>query len=170
MIQPKTISSGGTATKLDQLLNQLASTASALAAFSLVAMVVIQAWQVLARYGFNHSPGWTEPLTLFFLNATMSFAAAVGVHERAHFRFSLLLLRLPKPLQQAVTRMTATIIFLIGCLLACYGAQLGLDGIGIAMAGTALPQSAPFLPLCAGGCLIALFALPQLIRGPMEQP
>ncbi len=36
------------------------------AGIALLAMTVIQSWQVFARYVLNQSPGWTEPLALIF--------------------------------------------------------------------------------------------------------
>jgi TRAP-type C4-dicarboxylate transport system permease small subunit len=38
------------------------------------------------------------------------------------------------------------------------------------MAGAPLPQGIVFLPMCAGGVLIALFALEQLISPPSPVP
>ena len=43
-----------------------------------------------------------------------------------------------------------------------------LDGLAVKMAGAPLPQGIAFLPLCAGGALMAVFALPQLWRPTLE--
>ena len=50
-------------------LDGLDSLAMALAGLALVAMALIQAWQVFARYVLNDSPGWTEPLALLLMVA-----------------------------------------------------------------------------------------------------
>jgi TRAP-type C4-dicarboxylate transport system permease small subunit len=56
----------------------------------------------------------------------------------------------------------------VGLLIAVFGAQLGLDGLDVRMAGAPLPQSAAFFPLALGGALMSLFAVPQLVRAPLE--
>ena len=59
-------------------LDSLASLAMGLAGFALVAMALIQAWQVFARYVLNDSPGWTEPLALLL----MSFGNSMSLIAR----------------------------------------------------------------------------------------
>ena len=44
-------------------LDRLAKLAIAVAGTALVGVVIVQAWQVIARYVLNDSPGWTEPVT-----------------------------------------------------------------------------------------------------------
>jgi TRAP-type C4-dicarboxylate transport system permease small subunit len=149
-------------------LDRLATLATALSAFGLAGMVAVQAWQVVARYLLNDSPSWTEPLTLVLLSTTLSFGAAAGVHARSHFAFPLLVQRMPGTAQRALARLSAALIVGIGGLLAVGGARLLLDGLAVKMAGAPLPQGIAFLPLCAGGALMAVFALPQLWRPTLE--
>jgi len=149
-------------------LDRLATLATALSAFGLAGMVAVQAWQVVARYLLNDSPSWTEPLTLVLLSTTLSFGAAAGVHARSHFAFPLLVQRMPGTAQRALARLAAALIVGIGGLLAVGGARLLLDGLAVKMAGAPLPQGITFLPLCAGGALMAVFALPQLWRPTLE--
>ena len=149
-------------------LDRLATVATALSAFGLAGMVAVQGWQVVARYLLNDSPSWTEPLTLVLLSTTLSFGAAAGVHARSHFAFPLFVALLPQALQRALARLSAALIVGIGGLLAVGGAQLLLDGLAVRMAGAPLPQGITFLPLCLGGALMAVFALPQLWRPTTE--
>ncbi len=150
------------------MLGRIATAATAIAATGLSGMVLVQGWQVIARYALNASPSWTEPVTLLLLSTTLSFGAAVGVHTRSHFSFPLFVQLLPKVWQYAFARFSSLIILGIGVLLALGGGTLVLDGIDIKMAGAPLPQGALFMPLCAGGALMALFALPQLWRPTLE--
>ena len=149
-------------------LERLASVATVLAALGLFGMVIAQGWQVLARYALNASPSWTEPVTLICLTTTLAFGAAAGVHGRNHFKFPLLVLLLPEAGQRLFVRISALIIISVGLLIAVFGMQLGLDGMNVRMAGAPLPQSAAFFPLAFGGVLMSLFALPQLVRAPLE--
>lgn len=155
-------------TALERALEPIARGATVFAALGLFGMVITQGWQVLARYALNASPSWTEPLTLICLTSTLAFGAASGVHARSHFRFPLLVLLLPESGQRAFARLSALIIIAIGLLLAVFGLQLGLDGLDVRMAGAALPQSSAYFPLALGGALMSLFALPQLLRAPLE--
>lgn len=152
----------------ERALAPVARVATLLAALGLFGMVITQGWQVLARYALNASPSWTEPLTLICLTTTLAFGAASGVHARSHFRFPLLVLLLPESGQRAFARLSALIVIAIGLLLAVYGLQLGIDGLGVRMAGAPLPQSSAYFPLALGGALMSLFALPQLLRAPLE--
>lgn len=149
-------------------LDRLATLATALSAFGLAGMVAVQAWQVVARYLLNDSPSWTEPLTLVLLSTTLSFGAAAGVHARSHFAFPLLVNLMPRVVRRSLARLTAALIAGIGGLLAVGAGTLVLDGLAVKMAGAALPQGISFLPLCLGGALMLVFALPQLWRPTLE--
>lgn len=149
-------------------LDTVATAATALAAFGLAGMVLVQGWQVIARYVLNASPSWTEPVTLLLLSTTLSFGAAAGVHARTHFAFPLLVRLLPASVQRGLARATALIVIGIGALLAVGGALLVADGWPVKLAGAPLPQGVMFLPLALGGALMVLFALPQLLRPRLE--
>jgi TRAP-type C4-dicarboxylate transport system permease small subunit len=153
---------------IERGLDGLATIATVLAALGLFGMVIAQGWQVLARYALNASPSWTEPVTLICLTTTLAFGAAAGVHGRNHFKFPLLVLLLPEAGQRLFVRIAALIIIAVGLLIAVFGMQLGLDGMDVRMAGAPLPQSAAFFPLALGGALMSLFALPQMVRAPLE--
>ncbi|GAB3346574.1 TRAP transporter small permease [Marilutibacter aestuarii] len=148
-----------------RLLDRLASLSIGVAGIALLGLVVVQGWQVFARYVLNDSPSWTEPVTLLLLATAMSLGAAAAVHEDRHFRFHLLAQALPEPARRGSERLTAVVTIAIGGVLAAWGTRLLLDGIDIRMAGAPLPQSIAFLPLSLGGALMVLFALPRLWRG-----
>lgn len=152
----------------ERALVPVARASTVLAALGLFGMVITQGWQVLARYALNASPSWTEPLTLICLTTTLAFGAAAGVHARSHFRFPLLVMLLPAAGQRAFARLSALIVIAIGLLLAVYGLQLGVDGLEVRLAGAPLPQGSVYFPLALGGALMSLFALPQLLRAPLE--
>jgi TRAP-type C4-dicarboxylate transport system permease small subunit len=56
-----------TATPVHDPLAPLARAALRIAAASIVGLVGVQAWQVIARYVLNDSPGWTEPVAVLLL-------------------------------------------------------------------------------------------------------
>jgi TRAP-type C4-dicarboxylate transport system permease small subunit len=140
----------------ERALAPVARASTVLAALGLFGMVITQGWQVLARYALNASPSWTEPLTLICLTTTLAFG------------FPLLVMLLPAAGQRAFARLSALIVIAIGLLLAVYGLQLGVDGLDVRLAGAPLPQGSVYFPLALGGALMSLFALPQLLRAPLE--
>lgn len=146
----------------EPLLDRIARMALLLAGGALVALAAVEAWQVIARYVLNDSPGWTEPLALLLLNTAMCLGAAAGVRQRAHFGFPLLVHLAGPRLRRLLEGFAALLVAGLGGVLALGGARLLADGWGVRMAGTVLPQGLMFLPLTLGGALMAAFALAQL--------
>lgn len=144
------------------LLPRGARLALLIAGMALVTLAAVQAWQVVARYLLNDSPGWTEPLSLLLLNTAMSLGAAAAVHQRAHFGFPLLVHLAPPPLRRALEVLSSLLVAGLGATLAIGGVTLLFDGWSVRMAGTVLPQGLMFLPLSVGGALMVAFALAQL--------
>jgi TRAP-type C4-dicarboxylate transport system permease small subunit len=151
------------------VLATLARAAIAVAGAALIGMVVVEGWQVFTRYVLNDSPGWTEPLALLLLNTAMSFGAAVGVRNHSHFGFFIAVQSAPPTLRRVLQSFSCLVVAAIGAVLAWWGAMLFVDGLGVPLAGTLLPQSAVFLPMATGGGLIALFSLERL-RGLYAAP
>lgn len=144
-------------------LDRLADFVIAIAATALFGLVVVQGWQVFARYVINDSPSWTEPVTLLLLSIAMSFGAAVGVHTNRHFGFFLLQEQMRPTIRRLVELLVPLIIVAIGAVLAWWGSVLLLDGLHIKAAGAHLPQSINYLPLSLGGALMVLFAVNRLV-------
>jgi len=150
-------------TGVQRWFERLANAAIAVAALALVGLVLVQGWQVIARYVLNDSPSWTEPLTLLLLSTAMSLGAAAGVHTKRHFGFFLLADALGPRLQTLMHVLSPLVIAGIGASMAWWGVILLVDGIGIRTAGADLPQSINYLPLAIGGALMVVFALNQLV-------
>jgi len=140
-------------------LDRLSDLSIGIAVTALLGLVVVQGWQVFARYVINDSPSWTEPVTILLLAAAMSFGAASGVHTGRHFGFFLLAEAMRPARKRIVDTVVNLVIVSIGAVMAGWGSVLLVDGLGIKMAGAPLPQSLPYLPLAIGGALMAVFAL-----------
>ncbi|NYZ62310.1 TRAP transporter small permease [Luteimonas deserti] len=145
-------------------LDRLADGVIAIAATALAGLVIVQGWQVFARYVINDSPSWTEPVTLLLLSIAMSLGAAAGVHTNRHFGFFLLQEHMRPALRRLVELLVPLVIIAIGAVIAWWGAVLLLDGLHIKAAGARLPQSINYLPLSLGGALMVLFALNRFVR------
>ncbi|MEF3082573.1 TRAP transporter small permease [Luteimonas sp. SMYT11W] len=144
-------------------LDRLADAVIAIAATALFGLVIVQGWQVFARYVINDSPSWTEPVTLLLLSVAMSLGAAAGVHTRRHFGFFLLQDHMRPAIRKLVDLLIPLVIIAIGIVIAYWGAVLLFDGLHIKAAGASLPQSINYLPLSVGGALMVVFALNQFV-------
>lgn len=151
-------------------LDGLASLAMGLAGFALVAMALIQAWQVFARYVLNDSPGWTEPLALLLMSFAVMFGAAVAVRRETHFAFQTFRDAAPGPLQWFMKSISRLIAAASGAGLMILGGTLMIDDWPVVMAGAPLPAGLKFAGLCLGGALILLFALERLLTGDYRAP
>jgi TRAP-type C4-dicarboxylate transport system permease small subunit len=151
-------------------LDLLSNTVVGIAAAALIGLVVVQGWQVIARYVLNDSPSWTEPVTLVLLSTAMGLAAAAGVHTNRHFGFFLLADALGPRSKRLVHAVSPLVIAVIGAVMAYWGWVLLLDGLDIRMAGAPIPQSLPYLPLSLGGLLMVVFALNRLVQALAESP
>lgn len=153
-----------TAPPAPSLLDRIADIAIYVAVAALLGLVVVQGWQVFARYVINDSPSWTEPVTLLLLSTAMSLGAACGVHTNRHFGFFLLAAYMGPRLRRGVDTLVQLVIAAIGGFIAVWAMVLLLDGLDIKAAGARLPQSVNYLPLSIGGALMVLFALHRAWR------
>ena len=131
---------------LQRVLEKVADVVIYIAVAALLGLVVVQGWQVFARYVINDSPSWTEPVTLLLLSTAMGMGAAAGVYTNRHFGFVLLAESLPPHVKRLVDCISPLVIALIGASMAYWSFVLLLDGLDVKMAGAPLPQSIAFLP------------------------
>ena len=145
-------------------LDLIAEISIHIAVLALLGLVVVQGWQVFARYVINDSPSWTEPVTLLLLATAMSLGAATGVHTRRHFGFFLLAAHMKPGLRRINEMVCSLVVAVLGVVIAWWAGVLLLDGLDIKTAGANLPQSINYLPLSIGGALMAVFALNQIVQ------
>ncbi|WP_313254814.1 TRAP transporter small permease [Stenotrophomonas sp.] len=151
-------------TGVQRVLERLADVVIHIAVLALLGLVVVQGWQVFARYVINDSPSWTEPVTLLLLSTAMSLGAAAGVYTNRHFGFFLLADYINPAIKRVIDALVPLIIAVIGGFIAWWGWVLWLDGLYIKAAGANLPQSVNYLPLSIGGALMAVFALNRMAQ------
>jgi TRAP-type C4-dicarboxylate transport system permease small subunit len=137
---------------------RLGALALTIAALALAGLVFTQLWQVIGRYLFNSTPGWTETISILLMNTAMMFGAAGGVHAGAHFSFTLGIEQLPPAASRAMFAFGQLLVGVLGAALALYGWRLLADTWSVKVAGAPLPQGLVYVPLFIGGLLIALFA------------
>jgi TRAP-type C4-dicarboxylate transport system permease small subunit len=148
----------------------LAGATIAIAAASLCGLVLVLAWQVFGRYVLNDSPSWTEPVATTLMGVAALFGAAIAVRLESHFAFPTLVESSPKEVRTALKSLARLIAMLFGLTLAGFGGFLMIDSWDVPMAGAPFPEGVGHAGLCAGGALIAIFALERLMFGDPPEP
>lgn len=146
-----------------RLLGTLSTLALWISATGMIAMTAMVAWQVFARYVLNASPSWTEPASVMVMSWFIFLGAAVGVRENFHMGFDVLVHFLPEraaPWMRAISDL-AVLVFGIGMVV--YGLQLTIDTWTAVLPVLHLPGGFTYMPIVAGGVLMALFALERLV-------
>lgn len=149
-----------------RLLAFLSGATLAVAGAAIIGMALTEAWQVFARYVLDDPPSWTEPVALVLMSTAMMFGAAAGVRTNRHFGFFILVEASPPLTQRVLRSLARAIAAAIGVMLLVRGGAMMVDAWSYPMAGVSLPQGLVFLPVCAGGALIALFALEGIFLAP----
>lgn len=156
------------ASPVTRLLDGLSAACRAIAIAGLVIITAVQAWQVFGRYVLNDSPGWTEPVAVFFMALTVMLAGAVGVREGTHFNFPNVRDALPDGVRRIVVSLLHLLTLGVAATLSVWGWMLAAATWDIQLAGAALPAGLRYLPLAVGGAIMAVFALERLV-GSLKQ-
>ena len=125
----------------------------------MVALALVEAWQVFARYALGAPAAWTEPVALLLLKTALMLAAAVGVRHETHFRFALGAAAAGprgRAVREAIARLASATI---GVTFAIYGTRLMLATWGLKSPGAAFSSGLNYAPFALGGLLFVLFAL-----------
>ena len=145
-------------------LQAVASAALSVACCALVALTVVQVWQVVTRYVLDSPAAWTEAVSLLLLKIALMLGAAVGVRQETHFRFALGAAA-AGPLRGALEAFARLATAAMGVVVAVWGASLMIATWALKTPGAPLPTGLNFLPFVVGGALMALFAIERLRGG-----
>ncbi len=146
-----------------RLLGALSHAALWIASIGMIAMTAMVALQVFSRYVLNSSPSWTEAASIMVMSWFIFLGAAVGVRENFHMGFDVLVHFLPDsaaPWMRAISDL-AILAFALGMVV--YGLQLTIDTWTAIIPVLHLPGGFTYMPIVAGGVLMALFALERLV-------
>src|SRR5688500_11273670 len=142
-------------------LHAVARAALAIACCALVALAVVEVWQVVTRYVLDSPAAWTEAVATLLLKVALMPGAAVAVREETHLRFALGAAaagRWRGPLDPFGRVVTAA----NGVGAAASSASLMVATWQIKAPGAPLPTGLNFLSFVVGGALITLFAVERL--------
>lgn len=147
---------------LRALSRWLANASIIISAVGLVGMTLAVAWQVFGRYVLNNSPAWTEPLSIQLMGWFILLGSAVGIRENYHLGFDVLRVVSPRPVQRIMAAISLIAVISFGAAMAVFGLDLVVGTWTATLPVLGWPGGVDFMPLVAGGVLIAFFALEQL--------
>jgi TRAP-type C4-dicarboxylate transport system permease small subunit len=157
---------GVEAPRLDAIaraLSVVSSGALYLAGIGLVVMTAIVFWQVFLRYVLNHSNAWTELSAIMLMSWFIFLGAAVGVRENYHLGFDVLLYVLPPGSKKVLRTISDAVVLSFAFGMIWYGAALMRLQWNEVMPSLGISGAFRYLPLTAGGVLIALFSLERIV-------
>lgn len=145
------------------VLNRISVLALWLSGICLIAMTVTIAYQVFGRYVLNDTPSWAEALSVTFMGWFIFLGAAVGVHERTHLGFDVLILVVP-PRAKLILRMLSDLVVCgFGMGMIYYGLELTIETWDAIRPTLGIPDGARYIPLTLGGVLITIFSLRSIL-------
>ncbi|MHC1550766.1 TRAP transporter small permease [Phyllobacterium sp. K27] len=134
-----------------------------LSAFGLVLMTALVVYQVFSRFVLNSSPSWTETSAIMVMSWFIFLGAAIGVREKFHLGFDVLLYVLPKGSKVALRTISDVVVLSFSLGMVWYGGKLVALTWKSTIPSLGLPGGFDYLPLVAGGLLIGLFSLERIV-------
>jgi TRAP-type C4-dicarboxylate transport system permease small subunit len=148
---------------LRRSLDALSAAALWIAGGGMLAMTLVVAWHIFARYVLSDTPSWTEPIVLQLMSWFILLGSAVGVRESFHLGLDLVLVVVPPFLARLMELATLALVAGFGGAMAWYGALLAIGTWDARLPVLGVPGGVDYLPLVAGGALIAIFGVERFI-------
>jgi len=146
-----------------RILTTLCNGALYLAGIGLVVMSCIVLWQVFVRYVLNWTNTWTEITAVMLMSWFIFLGAAVGVRENYHLGFDVLLYALPPGGKKYLRAISDLVVLSFAIGMIWYGWKLISLSWAAVLPALGIPEGLRYVPLAAGGILIALFSVERLV-------
>jgi TRAP-type C4-dicarboxylate transport system permease small subunit len=148
---------------LGKVLSALSAGSLYIAGIGLVAMSLIVLWQVFLRFVLNWNNSWTELTAVLIMSWFIFLGAAVGVRENYHLGFDVLLYVLPEGSKKVLRTISDVVVLAFAIGMIVYGIDLMRLQWGERMPALGISGAFRYLPLAAGGVLIALFSVERIV-------
>jgi TRAP-type C4-dicarboxylate transport system permease small subunit len=133
-----------------------------------ILIVAAVLYQIFGRYVLNDSPAWTEIFALVVILYVTCLAAAVGVRDGRHIGMDSLLNFAPEAFRLAAEIIVYLGMIVFGLSMAWSGAELSIEMAPYINPGLPISQAWSYVPLAAGGVLIALFAVERIVAAVLK--
>jgi TRAP-type C4-dicarboxylate transport system permease small subunit len=149
--------------RIGKVLSALSTGALYVAGAGLVAMSLIVLWQVILRFVLNWNNSWTEVTAIMVMSWFIFLGAAVGVRENYHLGFDVLLYVLPRGSKKILRTISDIVVLGFADGMVIYGIVLMRLQWTERMPSLGISGAFRYLPLAAGGVLIALFSVERIV-------
>jgi TRAP-type C4-dicarboxylate transport system permease small subunit len=134
----------------------------ALAALSLLGMVVIVTYQVVMRYFFNKAPGWSEELARQLMIFFSFIAMMIGVRDKLHICVTIFVERGLKKLLLPIEIFGKILIVVLGIMMSAFMGPYFSKLKDNILPATGIPVGFEYLMPTAMAALMALVAIYQI--------
>ncbi len=153
----------GFARMLTRINSRLSLIALLAAGLGLIMMTAIVAWTVFGRYILNATPTWGEPASLFLMLWFILLGGSVGVRELDHMGFDVGLHYLRGTAKSVLIIANEVLVTLFAFAMIWYGTELAAKVWSDRLPMIGISKGWDYVPIIAGGCLIALFSIEKLL-------
>lgn len=129
----------------------------------LIVMTCIVAWTVFGRYILNATPTWGEPVSLFLMLWFILLGGAVGVRELDHMGFDVGLHYSRGRWKSALVVANEALVTFFALAMVWYGTLLAAKVWSDRLPMIGISKGWDYVPMIAGGVLIALFSIEKLL-------
>lgn len=132
--------------------------------FSFIFLILLVFLQVVSRYIFNFSLGWSEELSRYILIWITWISASYAIRKREHIRITVVKDKLPLFLQKVVELIVILLWFLFVIVMAIEGTKIvqNIQQMGQMSATVGVPMWIIYLILPIGGILMGIRLIQQL--------
>lgn len=120
-------------------------------------MSIIICIQVVARYIFNYTPPWIQPLSLLLMVWIGFMGIAVGFQDDSHIKITLFVDKMPKRLQKWVIKSQRLLAFLFGLFMLIEGSKFSYSMKNSFIPGINTPSAILYVVVPIAGLLTILY-------------
>jgi TRAP-type transport system small permease protein len=143
--------------------SRLSRWAMYIACACLVGLLAVVVYGVVLRYAFNDAPPYVEQLALLLVISVAMFGAAAGVRDAGHIGLDSLVALLSQRLQFWCSIVVYLLGIVFGLTLLAGSAAMAISTYASTIPTLGLSEAFRYLPVLAGGVLIAVFSIEHLI-------
>jgi len=145
-----------------KIINKICSVFEYMAVFCIAAMLVVVMIQVVGRYFFQNTPGWSEEMARQFMILFSFIGIAIGVRDKIHISLSVIVDNMGRSPRLIIETAGKVLVLVLGIMMSMnmgpYFTKLKYNRLP----GTGMPVGWIYAFPTAVGILIALIAFYQI--------
>jgi len=149
---------------MEKFLKILDRALEIIAVIALGIMLSLTVYQVFLRYLFNKPTSWSEEITMFILVWFGFISMAIGVRKDSHISLEFLYDRLNKTGKFILDVGRYVLLLTLSIMMTVYAFPMIAIGNTNSMPATQISRAVLYAPALAGGGLMTLFSLINLIQ------